>query len=254
MQIITLTSDLGSSDYYVAALKGVLLNELSDITLIDLNIHIKPFDLRQAAYQLSQAYRFFPEKTIHVVHINPGFEKARVLIAQYANHTVVTFDNGLLSLLQNGFSDKVFALKPEWTDKSDLLLTKSVALACAVASGKKSLDTFTEPFTEFRIKNLLKPTVRNNILKGSVVAIDTFGNAITDIHKDQFDAFVGGKPFKISINQLAISEISLHYKSVSEGDLLALFNSNGFLEIAINKGKAATLLGIKVDNAVLITI
>jgi S-adenosylmethionine hydrolase len=248
--IIAITTDLGTKDYYLAALKGTILKRCSEVQWVDVNCHIKPFDIRQAAFHLQGVFPYFPENTIHLAHILPGFEKARILFLSYHGQYVVTFDNGLVSLLPNEFLKEVYALKPELVQKTDLFFSQSIALVVNHLAAQKPLREIGDIITDYQQKKMPQPTISQSGLKGMVVAIDGFGNVITNIHKSIFEDFVGNKRFQIAIHHVRIKEISTDYKSVVEGDLLALFNSNGYLEIAIRQGKASSLLGIEVDNAV----
>jgi S-adenosylmethionine hydrolase len=254
MSVITITTDLGTTDYYLAALKGALLKACGKVQLVDLNCNIKPFDVRQAAYNIREAHRFFPSQTVHIAHINPGFAKAKILIAKHKEQFFISFDNSLLSLLPKEFTQEVYALKEEHLKSNDFFFAESLAFVAQHLAAGNELSLIAESCNDFKQKNLPVPAITNSGLKGSVAAIDHFGNVITNIHRDAFSAFVQHRSFEIAINHIRLKEISTYYKSVSEGDLVAVFNSAGYLEIAINKGKASTLLGIAVDNAVLVIL
>jgi S-adenosylmethionine hydrolase len=254
MSVITITTDLGTTDYYLAALKGALLKAASPVQLVDINCHIRPFDVRQAAYNIREAHRFFPEQTIHIAHINPGFAKARILIAKCKGQFFISFDNSLISLLPKEFSQEVYALKAEYLVSHDFFFSESLAFVVQHIIAGKELNSIAEICVDFKQKNLPAPAITNSGLKGSVVAIDLFGNVMTNIHKDVFSEYVQHRNYVIAINHIRLKEVSAYYNSVSEGDLVAVFNSSGFLEIAINRGKASTLLGISIDNAVFVIL
>ncbi len=253
MSVITITSDLGTSDYYLAALKGAIIKACGNVPLVDVNCNIKPFDIRQAAYNIREAHSYFPDGTIHVVHVSPGFSKAKILLAKYRQQFFIAFDNGLLALLPKEFSEEVYVLKNEFMKRSDFFFAESVSLLVSHIAAGKPLNLIAEAYSDFKRKNLAPPAITNSGLKGAVIAIDHFGNAVTNIDKNTFYEYVEKSNFEIAISQVRIKEISLYYKSVTEGDLVAMFNSAGYLEIAINKGKANTLLGISVDNSVLVS-
>ncbi|MCO5281596.1 MAG: SAM-dependent chlorinase/fluorinase [Chitinophagales bacterium] len=254
MSVITITTDLGTSDYYLAALKGSILKAFDAVQIVDLNCNIRQYNIRQAAYNIREAFKYFPVKTIHVAHINANAANPKILLIKHQEQFVVTFDNTLLSLLPKEFTAEVFALNNTLIKKEDAFLFDALALVVSRLAQGKNLREIATPYLEFEKKNLLKATITNMGIKGIVEATDVFGNVITNIHRDLFYEYVKDQPFEIAINHETISTISKGYYEAEEGDIIAVFNSSGFLEIAIKENKASNLLGLSVDNAVLVTL
>lgn len=254
MSVITITTDLGTSDYYLAALKGSILKAFDAVQMVDLNCNIRQYNIRQAAYNIREAFKYFPAKTIHVAHLNANAANPKILLVKHQEQFVVTFDNTLLSLLPKEFTAEVFALNNTLLKKEDMFLFDALALVVSRLAQGKNLREIATPYLEFEKKNLLKATITNMGIKGIVEATDVFGNVITNIHRDLFYEYVKDQPFEIAINHETISTISKGYYEAEEGDIIAVFNSSGFLEIAIKENKASNLLGLSVDNAVLVTL
>lgn len=254
MSVITITTDLGTSDYYLAALKGAILKTFNAAQVIDLNCNIRQFNIRQAAYNIRESFKYFPAKTIHIAHINASAANPKILFVKHQEQFVVTFDNTLLSLLPQEFTTEVFAINNALIKNEDPLLFQTLALVVSHLAQGKDLREIATAYPEFEKRNLQKATVTNMGLKGIVESTDVFGNVITNIHRDLFYEYVKDQSFEIAINHETISTISKGYYEVGDGDIIAVFNSSGYLEIAIKGSKASNLLGLSIDNAVLVTL
>ena len=262
MAIITLTSDMGIRDYYVAAVKGYILSEIADGQIIDISHEISPFNITQAAFVLKNVYRDFPKGTIHIISINP-----EQIVPSGQNHLVVLFeghyfigaDNGMFSLLFDRTPDEIYELTFS-QDSDDLTFpTKHIfaKAACHLARGGTP-QVIGRQIESVRQAILYQPTIEENALVGVVIYIDSYGNVITNITKSLFQQTGKGRPFEIQIrgNNYGITEICKQYSDVAEGNALALFTSSGYLEIAINKGVegkgggASSLFGLSLNASV----
>lgn len=265
MAIVTLTTDLGNSDYYVAALKGNLLQVSKPISVVDISHLIRPFDILHASFTLNACYKDFPENTIHIIGINTELVVNSVnaqlpSIMLYDNHYFIANDNGIFDLILGGN-------KPEKFWKIDNVLsspngfyfpTKNIFVPTAkkIVEGEK-IETFASESETWNRAHALNTIVSENVIKGTVIHIDHYGNVITNIRKEQFMKF-GDAPFTILFKkrEYHISQISTTYSDVQEGERLALFNSIDLLEIALNKGvannggSAATLLGLHLNDPI----
>ena len=262
MRIITLTTDMGLKDYYVAAVKGVIMSQLDDVHIVDISHQISPFDIAQASFVLRNCYHEFPKGTIHIIGINP-FEKGENLhlLIEYDGHYFIGADNGIFSLLFSQFPEKIFRLNIYEETAIQSFPTKNVfaKAACHIARGGTPEIIGTQ-IQEVKKKQLFRATVEKNVIKGTVIYIDSYGNVITNITPKLFREIQQGRNFKIHLARAAytISKINKNYNEVSEGEKLALFSSSGYLEIAINKGVegsgggANKLFGLKISDTITI--
>lgn len=248
MPFITLTSDIGQQDYLVSAIKAQLLRIDPEFSLIDITHTISPFNYPQAAYICRSAFRNFPEYTYHIILVNL-FEKKpeQLLLAFHQNQYILCADNGLLNMI---LEDKPELLIGIPLDKTAIRNTTY----CVSVMGKiikqlvdgVSITALGEPDASYVEKNHLRPLLDNNWIEGQIIFIDNFENVIVNITHEQFENQRKGRSFRIVFKRdEIIDRISESYADVNEGEKLALFNSAGYLEIAINKGNAAGLFGLQ---------
>ncbi len=253
MAIITLTTDLGSKDFYQAALKGSILSLLPTVNIVDITHDIPAFNIPQAAFVLKNSFHYFPKATVHLIGIDSVFnENTRYLALKYQDHFFVGSDNGIFSLLfeeppsmmveLNIMQDLKFLHFP----LSDILSKAAVHLA---AGG--SLEEIGIPADGLEEKMMLHPVIEKDILRGSVIYIDSFQNVITNITKDLFTTLQNNRNFRLFFKRNeSISQLSWHYNEVPEGEKLCMFGISNHLEIAINKGNASGLLGLHIGDIV----
>ncbi len=255
MAIITLTTDLGLRDNYVASVKGAILKEVPETTIIDITHEIPSFDLQKSAFVVRNCYQDFPEGSIHIIGVNSESDIETPHIAVLANgHYFIGADNGVFSLIFDNPPEKIVELTISQDTDRITFPTKDVFVkaACHIARGG-TLEVIGTAKKELAEKTLFRAVYENNILKGMVIYVDHYGNLITNISESAFNEYRKGRAFTIAFRKYGIKEISKSYNSVQEGDKLALFSSSGFIEIAINKGNAKKLLiGFEHDNSPII--
>jgi len=254
MHIITLTSDWNENDYYIASIKGKILTICPEARIIDINHRIKPFNTAQAAFVVRNSFHSFPENTIHIIAVNTEPESGgQLLAARKSNHFFLCADNGMLGLLGIPEPDLVIKLKEPDKDQpvSFISMTIFAEAACALASGTpmKELGTSTDQYNK---QVPLRATIEDNTITGSVIYIDSYDNAITNISKELFERIGHGNPFRIFVQSkhYRIDKINNRYNETPPGELLAIFNSAGLLEIAIRNGNAASLLKLNTNSSV----
>lgn len=263
MAIITLTTDLGLIDSYVGSVKGVILTLSPDAVIVDLTHQIRPFDIFQAAFVLKNACWHFPGKTIHLVNVeaesqdgrpekeNPMPVNSRFLLAEHHGHYFLGRDNGIFSLVFEGLPDKIYELPA--TDVKRIAFPARDVLAkfaCRLANGEAPHDIGRQ-VKNMQTLNLLQPLISGNSIRGSVIYIDHYENVIVNVVKGYFDGQRKERNFSILFKRNEhIDQLSYGYDDVPEGEKLAFFNASGYLELAINKGKAASLLGLKSGDIV----
>ena len=268
MSIVTLTTDLGLRDHFVASIKGQLISQNPKLQIIDITHEVEPFSLAQTAYYLNNVFRDFPEGTIHYIgvdsipRINIGNEQNNryPTIMELGGHYFIGCDNGVFSLLNNYQQASKIIRIDDFSAKFALRHpTRYIYIPAILALSKgKSIDELGEPVSAVTRAIVPQPTLEKDLVKGSVMHIDHYGNVIVNITEKLFNEIGKKNPFTIYFkrSQYFIETISKNYHDVPTGEKLAHFNENGFLEIAINKGVrgngggADSLLGLKVNDII----
>lgn len=248
MSLLTLTSDIGQQDFLAGAVKGQILQTNPDFSIIDITHQISPFNYPQAAYVCRNAIKSFPAGTFHLVLINLFDEKPEhLLLAEHNGFYIGCADNGLLTMILEELPQKVVALTlDKTTQKNTLYCTTVFAKAFTEVQKGKVLEEVGDASVSIHIKNALRPMLGNNWIEGQIIFIDNFENVIVNITREEFEEQRKGRSFKIVFKRDEVIErISDTYADVQEGEKLAMFNSAGYLEIAINKGNAAGLFGLQ---------
>lgn len=255
MAIITLTTDLGHKDFYLAALKGSIYTQLPDVQVVDISHEVADYNIAQAAFIIRNSYAYFPKRTVHVIGIDCNYaDYTRFLALAYDGHYFIGADNGLFSLFLDGAPTKMVEIDIKSENKFQHFPLKDIMgrAACHLANGGL-LDSLGKVTTEMEEKKLLQPVREAALLKGSIIYIDAYQNAITNITYSLFQEVRAGRRFRIRFRRSeSIHKISQHYNDVPEGEKLCLFGISNHLEIAINKGKAAGLLGLRLNEVVAI--
>ena len=279
MSIITLTTDYGLKDHFVGALKGKILSEFPEATIVDISHNIDPFNTAEASYIISAAYKSFPKGTVHLIGVDAELNKENQHIAiEWNDHFFICADNGILGMLtQNSIPQKMVAINIHDrlpVDATDLDVF--VTVATHIARGGL-LNVIGKEITSIKQATELQAIVADdkNSIKGYVIYIDHFGNVVTNISKKFFLEIAKGRPYEIPMiqrrNQKASSPIKniwAKYSDIAnarnydvknyEGDKLAIFNEAGFLEIAIFRsnpmtvGSASSLLGLGYRDTIVI--
>src|SRR5690554_1418739 len=269
MSIITLTTDMGMGDYYVASLKGKILKNLPNVQIVDVSHVVSPFKVTQAAYLLKNCMRDFPEGTVHFVAVNKkpyiNFnqpeESVYPTVVKFQGQYFVAADNSFFSLLMGNKDAEGMCRLEDVLSRPELMNfpTKNILVpaACKIIAGEK-LESFCSPVEAIRKAIPLSPVIDGNTLKGAVNYIDHYGNIITNITKEDFYRIGKNVPFVIYFRQKEyyIDLISLGYNEVPPGEKVAIFNDGGYLEIAINKGTpengggANSLFGLRVGDII----
>ena len=248
MPLITLTSDIGSPDYIVGAVKAQLLHTNPDFSIVDISHNIPPFNYPQAAYVCRAAIRNFPDFTYHLILVNL-FEKKpeQLLLAFHRNQYILCADNGLLTMILEESPEMVIGIPLEKTvAKTTTYITSVMGNAVNQLVNGESVKDIGIPDVPYIEKRHLRPLLESNAIEGQIIFIDSFENVIVNITHEQFEEQRKGRSFRIVFKRdEMIDRVSESYADVPEGEKLALFNSAGYLEIAINKGNAAGLFGLK---------
>ncbi|MGF1559201.1 MAG: S-adenosyl-l-methionine hydroxide adenosyltransferase family protein [Flavobacteriaceae bacterium] len=271
MAIITLTTDFGQKDHFVGALKGSIYKELADVKIVDISHGVSPFNIQECAYILTNAYKNFPDGSIHIVGVDsePTPENQHIAVL-LDGHYFVTANNGVIGLLTSEINpEKVVEINiPNSIYGSFPVLDVFVKVACHLARGGM-LEVVGKPFKQLKELKDFVPTVTDNGTKiiGNVIYIDNYGNVVTNIQKKFFETHRKGREFELSARTTKIKQIHNKYSDIinfdldkvnrkGAGDILALFNSSDYIELAIYKsnlntvGGASTLLGLDFRDTV----
>lgn len=274
MAIITLTTDFGLKDHFVGTLKGTIYRELADARIVDISHNIAPFNIQECAYILENSYKSFPEGSIHIVGVDsePTVENQHIGVLVDGHYFIVA-NNGVIGLITSEKKpDKVVEINiPNPDHGSFPVMDVFVKAACHLARGG-TLEVVGKPFNALKELREFSPSVTENGKKiiGSVIYIDNYGNVVTNISKHFFEAYRQGRDFELSARTIKINRIHNKYSDLIDfdleknqrkgaGDLMALFNSANYIELAIYKsdlntvGGASTLLGLDYRDTVSVT-
>lgn len=245
-RIVTLTSDFGARDYYAGYMRGILLSHAPSVVLVDITHEIDHFDIVQAAFVLKNAYRSFPAGTIHLVLVHHRIKSQDILCVEAGGQIFIAPDNGILSLV---FDDIVSVIRIANAPGNPWQQVMAEAVA-ALASGNLT-DTLGTRVSEFERKIHLKPVVTHAYIKGVAIYIDGYENIVFNITRELFEEVQNGRAFELYYKRHdPITEIHGHYHHVPVGEVACVFNHAGYLEIGINMGRAASLLGFKIDDII----
>lgn len=252
MAIVTLTSDLGIKDYYVAIIKGKILSRVATTNIVDISHEIAPFDIQEAAFLLKNTFFHFPKGTIHLVSVHAERrDPTKCLVIEYNGHIFVGIDNGLFALLFEDQPSKIIEVPQGTTNNSSFIAKDALSEIVGDLLSGKSLDSLGTPLHTIESKTHLRPPDNAFMIRANIVYIDRFGNLIINITRERFENSRKGRNFVINYKRNEeLREISETYGDVPEGERLCLFNASGYLEIAINKGNANQLLGLHLDNTI----
>ncbi|MCC7520257.1 MAG: SAM-dependent chlorinase/fluorinase [Flavobacteriaceae bacterium] len=271
MSIITLTSDFGTKDYAVAAVKARLLSLKSDLSIVDISHEIAPYQVVEAAFIVNAIYSQFPSKSIHIIGVDAEQGNTQKhLIVQIDDQIFIGADNGFFSLLQSVSPiQKIIEIKHPSSENS-IFPMKDVFCEIAVKIAQQvPLEKFGKTIQTVKEWKQINPDLSNsNEIIGHIVYVDRFGNLITDISKTLFQQKVQNKKFEIKASSSKINKVYNKYDdfAVTEspveiiknkaGKAMAVFNSLDLLEIALYKsnplhgGSASILLGLDVGDSI----
>lgn len=272
MSLITLTTDFGTKDHFVGAVKGAIYSELADAKIVDITHEISPFNITETAYILKNSYKSFPKGTIHIVGVDSELSEDNKHIAiALDDHFFVCPDNGLISMIASEIQPtKIVEINiHDRIESSFPVLDVFVQVACFIARGG-NLTVIGKEIKKYKKLIEIQPKVnqKQTQIIGGVLYIDNYGNVITNISKKMFNDIGKGRTFKVNASRYSFDKIFNKYNDIAinnskdpiqfHGNKLAIFNSAGFLEIAVYRsnlntvGGASTLLGLEYRDPVII--
>lgn len=254
MSIVTFTSDFGTSDHYVAAVKATLLSAKPDIQVVDISHDIAPFDIPHMAYTLRSVYHRFPSGTIHLIAANGNDrekdkERDALLLSKINGHFFIAPNNGVISLLADSPLGDVY----QWLEVpvSNFPSLKAADLAVELARGK-SLENLGSLTLSYKQLTLRQPKATKREIAGHVIRVDHYGNLVTNIKKQDFDILSKGRFYSLHFGRERSHTVNQSIREVEPGEAFFIFNQEDLLLIGINQGHASQLLGLHFDSPVYI--
>lgn len=269
MAIITLTTDYGFRDFYVASAKGVLNSRFPEAAIVDISHEIDLYNIGMGSYVLKNAFKHFPDKTIHVFAVDASLsQRTDYLVMEYENQYFIAPDNGALSLiLVDDEPAKLY--KTAATGQKSLFAYYSGLIEKIIAADFSGIGT--EIDKEGMVQSTeLRPQIlsEGNAIKGHIVYEDRYGNAITNVSRKLFEDIGQGRAFEMLVSLKKISRINRFYDDFNtadkplndyHGQLFSIFNQNDYLQLSIYKGipgrggTVKSLLGLTYRDSFVIT-
>ena len=255
-RIITLLTDFGTNDHYVASMKGIILGINPHCTLVDITHHVSPQDIEGAAFILANAYAFFPRGTIHLAVVDPGVGgPRRPILFVTRDYFFVGPDNGLFTIaLRREKVRQAVVLRKERFFLTDVSITFHGRDLFAPVAGHLSMGInparFGEKAAVWEELSFRKSLIVGGKLVGEIFYIDTFGNLISNIDQEQVFGFSKGQPFIVQIGKNRIEGLKKGYGEGKKNELITLVGSGGFLEISVREGSAQKKLRVKKGNRI----
>ncbi len=251
ISVVTLLTDFGDQDYFVASMKGVILGINPQARIVDLSHQVPPQQIEAAAYLLKAAYRYFPDGTVHVAVVDPGVGTSRrPLLVSTSRYHFVAPDNGLLSYIYQEelsvevrqIENKQYRLESEGTtfDGRDVFAPSAAWLTRGQPPG--SYGRLVQDYVRLPIE---EPAVRGNVLRGRIAYVDHFGNLISDVsayHVRELQGVTRRLDVTVRLGDVTVGGLLRSYADGKEGLPGALINSNGQLEVFLREGNAAERL------------
>jgi S-adenosyl-L-methionine hydrolase (adenosine-forming) len=248
--ILTLTTDFGLSDHYVGSMKGVILGICRPAQIVDISHQVSPYAISEGAFLIAQAYRAFPPGTVHVVVVDPGVgSERRPVLMEAAGQYFVAPDNGVLGMI---FAQEIHKVRvvsnaryfrqpvSQTFHGRDIFAPVAAHVAAGVAAsrmGKVIVDYVRPPFAMPR-------QTGERTWTGDVLAVDRFGNVVTNFHANDFPAFE-----QLAIGRSKVRRLVSSYAEAPAGELVAIAGSSGYLEVSVNQGSAAEKIGCRSGGA-----
>ena len=258
MPIVTLTTDFGHKDYSVSVIKGALIQQISNVRIIDISHEISPYNPSETAYILKNAFQSFPKGSIHIIGVESEWTPENShLVMEFQEHYFISSDNGVLSLIKEDFvATKIVEINiHEKVISAFPVLDVFINVAAHIARNGK-LEVIGKSITEIKELTNIKPVInkdKNQIL-GSVIYIDNYGNLVTSIKESLFHEVGKSRSFTIFARSVKFKKIYKSYsqainfklpkeKREEDGKKIALFNTAGHLELAVYKSNPLTVGG-----------
>ncbi|HQX42981.1 MAG: SAM-dependent chlorinase/fluorinase [Saprospiraceae bacterium] len=244
-QLIALCSDFGNKDFRLSALKATILKENPTVNLVDISHEIPSFDLVQAAFIQSNAFRSFPEGSIHICWVFNVGEDRGILLALWEGQFFILPDNGLLSLICDQYKpEKIFRVSDDC-----FRFRERISSVIKHIVSEEDLSELFDPCEDPIVKINVSPVYQKDRIQSRVCFVDRFGNLIFNIQKDPFERITAGRMFSFHTKtHQIISNFELDENNVHNGSFYLYFNDAGYMVLALCGSNAAKTLDIKADE------
>ena len=218
MSIITLITDFGNKDHFVAKIKGNIYSNYNQAKIVDISNNVSPFNIMEAAYILENSYKSFPEKTVHIIDVDSEkTEEKKHIIAFLDNHFFISADNGILSILSQSVNpEKIYEINIDeqlnQIDSSTQIFSK---VACHLAKGGKP-ELVAKEINKIKSVKNLQPFINDDLSQiiSSIIYVDNFGNVVTNLKKELFEKIQKGRTFEISVRNYKFKRIYNNYSDI----------------------------------------
>lgn len=248
MPVITISSDIGNSDFLIGAIKGQILSAIPDCRIADISHEFSSANYQQAAYICKNAFKYYPNRTLHLILLDFfAYFPVRVLLAEYKKQFIICPDNGILTMITGEKPKTIFAI-PLQPDSHSLMDYTSAIISCVQKLIQNdALDKKLKQVSKIVEKFPMRSSSGADWIDSQIIYIDNFENVVLNLSREEFEEVRKNRKFEIILMRRneSIKEISESYASVPPGENLAWFNSAGYLELAINKGNMAGLFGLR---------
>lgn len=220
-----------------------------DLRMVDISHDIPTYDIVRAAFVFTKVWMHFPTGTVHLLSVYDYYQpRGRFLATYHGGHYFIGPDNGIFSLIFGSIPEQTYVLDGY---EADTPLSEVYARAVNHLTRRKPFHEIGLPATRYTERLAFKPVIGPNYIRGAVVFIDRFDNVTTNITRRLFEEVGEGRGFQLLVKRMSpLDGLSFRYHDVPEGEPLCRFDSDGLLEIAVNLGRAAPLLGINVEDTV----
>ena len=258
MAIVTLTTDFGHKDYSVSVIKASLIQQIQQLSVIDISHQISPYNPSETAYILKNAFRAFPKGSIHIIGVESEWTPENIHLAiEFEEHFFIGADNGILSMIIDDLkATKIVEINIHQAIVSSFPVLDVFVKVAAHIARNGALEVIGKPINEIKELTNINPVInqKENQILGTVIYIDNYGNLITNIKKTLFDKIGKTRAFTIFARNIKFRKIYNGYsesinfslpknKREEDGKKIALFNSAGHLELAVYKSNQQTVGG-----------
>ena len=258
MTIVTLTTDFGHKDFSISVIKAALLEQISNLKIIDISHEISPYNASETAYILKNAFRAFPKGSIHIIGVESEWTPENIhLVMEFEEHYFIGADNGILSMIKEDFiATKIVEINIHKTVITSFPVLDIFINVAAHISRKGSLEVIGKSIKKIKELTNINPVINHekNQILGSVIYIDNYGNLVSNIKKDLFYEIGKSRNFTIYARSVKFKKIYKNYseaidfslpkgKREEDGKKLAIFNTSDHLELAVYKSNPQTIGG-----------
>lgn len=249
MAVITLTTEWKQYDFYGGIIKGKLCCMCPGVMIVDNATGIPAFNISHASFVIRNTYSHYPPGSVHIICVHSeGNKDRRHLAVRCDNHYFIGTDNGIFNLILNREPDEAVIINNDGNnDETDIFASAATNLIRG-----KSLKEIGQPAVNITEKIPLRATIEKDVITGSVIFIDSYGNAISNITREVFYRVFPGHKFRILIqsNRNCITHISQGYSEEPVGEMLARFNILDLLEVAINGADISELFNLSTGSVI----